>query len=222
MPLNQVAVGAPSPTSLADGATPGILGGKQGDAIVSNLHGKYYTQASRGNVFYGGTDEAGLAFTIFSNAAFVGLLLWNPSGSGKNLVPIKVNVCPLTQGGTAASGWGYAWINNAGSSLATAAVASAYTLVTATRGSAVCSVAGQGASVARVGSGATFTTALAWGRAASFGTSTGAVTTQLAVTLTEDFDGMTIIPPGTIFAVTSAILSGITATASIVWAEVPA
>lgn len=217
----QIAVGPPSATSYGDGATPAQLGGKQGDAIVSQLHGKYYTQTSRGNVFYGGTDEAGLAFTIFSNASSVALLLWNPSGSGKNLVPIKVNVCPLTQGATAASGWGYAWINNAGSSLATAAVASAFSLVTATRGSAVCGIAGQGASVARVGTGATFTTALLWGRAAAFGTSTGAVNTQLSVTLTEDFDGMTIIPPGTIFAVTSAILSGITATASIVWAEVP-
>lgn len=221
MPLNQVQVGAPSAISIGDGQTPVQLGGKQGDGIVAGLHGKYYTQASRGNVYYGGTDEAGLAFTIFSNAASVALLLWNPSGSGKNLVPIKVNVCPLTQGATAASGWGYAWINNTGSSLATAAVISAFTLVTATRGSAICGPTGQGNSVARVGSGATFTTGLLWGRAAAFGTSTGAVTTQLSVTLTEDFDGMTIIPPGTCFAVTSAILSGITAVASIVWEECP-
>ncbi len=221
MPLNQIQVGAPSATSLADGSTPPQLGGRQGDGIVSRLHGKYYTQNQRGNVFYGGTDVSGLAFTIFSNATSVALLLWNPSGSGKNLVPIRVNVCPLTQGATAASGWGYAWINNAGSSLATAAVVSAFSLVTATRGSASCGPAGQGQSVARVGSGATFTTALLWGRAASFGTSTGAVTTQLSVTLTEDFDGMTIIPPGTVFAVTSSILSGITALASIVWEEVP-
>ena len=221
MSLNNLNVQAPSSSPYPDGSTPGQLGGKQGDAIVSQLHGKHYTQASRGNVFYAGTDEAGLAFTIFSNATSVSFLLWNPSGSGKNLVPIRLNVGPLSQAGTAASGWGYAWINNAGSAVATAAIVSAFTLVTATRGSAMCGVAGQGSSVARVGSGATFTTALLWGRAASFGTSTGAVTTQLAVTLTEDFDGMTIIPPGTIFAVTTAILSGVTATAGITWEEVP-
>ena len=221
MSLMNVQVGPASAVSYGDGSTPAQLGGKQGDGIVSQLHGKYYTQASRGNVFYAGTAVGGLAFTIFSNATFVGLLLWNPQGSGKNLVPLKVNVAPTTNAATAAAGWGYAWINNAGSAVATAAVASAFTAVTATRGSVVCGPAGQGSSVARVGSGATFTTALLWGRAAAFGTSTGAVTTQLSVNLTEDFDGMTIIPPGTIFALTTSILSGITAPASIVWEEVP-
>ena len=219
--LNNIQVGPPSTTSYGDGATPGQLGGKQGDAIVSQLHGKYYTLASRGNVFYAGTGVGGLAFTIFSNATFVGLVLWNPQGSGKNLELIKCNVGPFSQAGTAASAWGYAWINNAGSGLATAAVVSALTAITATRGSAILGPTGQGNSVARVGSGATFTTALLWGRAASFGTSTGAVTTQLSVTMTEDFDGMMIVPPGTVFCLTSAILSGVTATASILWAEVP-
>lgn len=221
MPLNQVSVGAASASSYGDGSTPPQLGGRQGDAIVSQLHGKYYTQNQRGNVYYAGTAVGGLAFTIFSNATSVALLLWNPSGSGKNLVPIKVNVGPTTQGATAASGWGYAWINNAGSGVGTAAVVSSFTAITATRGSAICGPAGQGNSVALAGSGATFTTALLWGRAATFGTSTGAVTTQLSTMLTEDFDGMTVIPPGTIFAVTSAILSGITATAAIMWEEVP-
>ena len=221
MPLSQIQVGAPSAVSLADGSTPAQLGGRQGDGIVSGLHGKYYTQSQRNNVFYAGTAVAGLAFTIFSNASFVGLLLWNPQGSGKNLSLIRCNVTPLSQAATAASGWGYAWINNAGSAVATAAPASVFTAITATRGSAICGPFGQGASVARAGSGATFTTALLWGRAASFGTSTGAVTTQLSYTMSEDFDGMTIVPPGTIFAVTSSILSGITAHATLVWEEVP-
>src|SRR3990167_10452588 len=127
MPLNQVTVGPASQASYGDGSTPAQLGGKQGDGIVSQLHGKYYTQASRGNVYYAGTAVGGLAFTIFSNATSVALLLWNPSGSGYNLVPIKVNVSPTTNAATAASGWGYAWINNARSAVATAAVASAFT-----------------------------------------------------------------------------------------------
>lgn len=221
MPLAQVQVGAPSAASYGDNSTPAQLGGKQGDGIISGLHGKYYTQTQRGNVFYSGTAVGGEAFTIFSNASFVGHLLWNPQGSGKNISLIRCNVTPNTQGATAASGWGYAWINNAGSAVATAATVSVFTAVTATRGSAVCGVAGQGSSVALIGRAATFTTALLWGRAAAFGTSTGAVTTQLSYTMSEDFDGMTIIPPGTIFAVTSAILSGITASASLIWEETP-
>ena len=48
MALNQIEVGAPSASSIGDNQVTGALGGKQGDAIVSQLHGKYYTQASRG------------------------------------------------------------------------------------------------------------------------------------------------------------------------------
>ncbi len=221
MPLSQIQVGAPSATSIGDGQTPPQLGGKQGDGIISGLHGKYYTQNQRGNVYYSGTAVGGAAFTIFSNASFVGHLLWNPSGSGKNLSLIRANVTPNTQGATATSGWGYAWINNAGSTIGTGAVVSTFTAVTATRGTGLCGVLGQGNSVALAGSAATFTAALAWGRSATFGTSTGIVTTQLSYTLSEDFDGMMIIPPGTIFALTSAILTGVTASATLVWEEVP-
>lgn len=221
MPLAQVQVGAPSATSIGDGQTPAQLGGKQGDGIVSGLHGKYYTQNQRGNVFYSGTAVGGEAFTIFSNASFVGHLLWNPQGSGKNISLIRCNVTPNANAATAAAGWGYAWINNAGSAVATAAVVSVFTAVTTTRGGGICGVTGQGSSVALVGRAATFTTALLWGRAAAFGTSTGAVTTQLSYSMSEDFDGMCIIPPGTIFALTSSILSGITASATFVWEEVP-
>ena len=223
MPLTQIQVGPPSAASLGDGQITPVLGGRQGDMIVSQLHGKYYTQATRGNVFYGSTAGAGLAFTIFSNATFVGLLLWNPEGSGKNLSLIKCNVGIAGQASTAASGWGYSWLTPAGSTLATAAPISAFTLVTATRGPAICSLGGQGASVARVGSGATLTTAFAWGRAASFGTSTGAITTETVpgAVMSEDFDGMMIVPPNTLFAVTSSILTGITATATVFWEEVP-
>lgn len=221
MPLAQVQVGAPSATSYGDGQTPAQLGGKQGDGIVSGLHGKYYTQAQRNNVFFAGTAVAGLAFTAFGTAAYVGLGLWNPQGSGKNLALIRCNVTPLTQGATNTTGWGYAWINNAGSAVATAATVSVFTQITASRGSAICGVAGQGSSVALACSGATFTSALLWGRAATFGSSTGAVTTQLSVTMSEDFDGMTIVPPGCIFVLTNAVISGLTAQATFVWEECP-
>ena len=222
MALSQVVVAPPSAVSLGDGAMPGQLGGRQGEAIVSNLHGKYYTQAVRGNVYYASNAAAGAVFSIFSNASFTGLLLWNPEGSGKNLSLIRCNVGIDTQASTATSGWGYAWVGNVGASLATAAPISAFTLITATRGAAICGLGGQGTSVIRAGSAATLTTALLWGRAAAFGTSTGAITTQtVPPMMSEDFDGMTIVPPGTLFAVTSSIASGITACATLFWEECP-
>lgn len=222
MPLTQIVVGPPSSTSLGDGVTPGQLGGRQGDGIASQLHGKYYSQAVRGNVHYASTAAAGSTFSIYTNASYTGLALWNPEGSGKNLSLIRCNVGIDTQASTAASGWGYAWINNTGASLATAAVLSALTAITATRGTGICGLAGQGMSVARAASAATLTTALLWGRAASFGTSTGAITTQMAPpSLSEDFDGMMIVPPNTFFALTSSVLTGAVSVATLFWEEIP-
>ncbi len=228
MPLTQIEVGAPSAASIADNQVTGVLGGKQGDMITSQLHGKYYTQASRGNVYYGSTAAAGLVNTIFSAITaptFIGLLLWNPTGSNRNLSLIRASVGISAVGATAQSAWGYAWLN-VGANVYTGAAPgpiSAFTAITATRGSAICGVAGQGSSVALLGSAATFTTpGLPWGRSASFSTATGAITTQIAPSmLFEDFDGSMIVPPGYIFALTSAILSGITATSSLIWEETP-
>lgn len=215
-------VAEPSSTSLPTGASPAMLGGHQGDGIVSELHGKYYTQNRAGNLYYVSNAGAGAAFSIFSNATFVGLALWNPQGSGKNLSIAKVTLGLNAQASTAAGAFGYAWLNNAGSGLATAAPISAITAITATRGSCICGVPGQGSSVAIAASGATLTTAMAWGRAASFSTSTGAITTWGAVgALVDDLDGTMIVPPGCFWAVTTAILTGWTAVATVVYEELP-
>ena len=119
MPLTQVQVNAPSAASYGDGSTPAQLGGKQGDAIVSQLHGNYYTQASRGNVYYASNAGAGAAFSIYSNTTYVGLALINPAGSNKNLSIIKVNVGLNVQASTAMSTWAYVWQNEVGSGLGT-------------------------------------------------------------------------------------------------------
>lgn len=225
MPLTQIEVGAPSATSIGDNQVTGVLGGKQGDMITSQLHGKYYTQASRGNVYYASSAAAGLVNTIFSATSaptYIGLLVWNPQGSGRNLSMIRANVGIAAVGATALSAWGYAWVNNAGSGVATAGVVSSFTGITATRGSAICGLGGQGSSVALTGSAATFTTALAWGRSAAFSSATGAITTQIGPPMmTEDFEGSMIVPPGTIWTITTAILSGITAVSTAIWEEVP-
>ncbi len=224
MPLTQVTVGAPSLGSLADGATPGVLGGRQAEQIVSHLHGKYYAQNVRGNLYYATTAAPGIGFTIFSATTaptLVALCVWNPQNSTKNISMVRASV-GLAAVATVNSGFGYAWVGNAGSSLATLAVASVFTALT-TRGSCVCGPAGQGSSVALCSVAPTLTTALVWGRAASFGISAGtSITVQTAPPmLSEDFEGTMIVPPGTIWALTTNILTNATATASLIWEEIP-
>lgn len=221
MPVIQGLVNSPSNSSAADGSNNPILQGKQNEAIVAELHGPAYTQTYRQNTYWASVGAPGVAFTIFSNTSFIGAILWNPQGSGKNVVPIKVNVGVNANAATAASAWGYSFLTNAGAGIATGAPFSAFTDITATRGSNFVGVPGVGNSVVRFATTATLTTAFAWGRVAAFGTATGAVTVQIADNMTEDFGGNLVVPPGTAVALTTAILSGITATASWIWEETP-
>jgi hypothetical protein len=221
LPLTGV-VGAPSNVSLADGLSIPLLQGKQAELVATELHGKYYTQAYRANAYYASVAATGVVTTAFSNGTYVGLLLWNPQGSGKNLVPIRA-VQGRILAATTVAAWGHAYLANAGSGLGTAAPLSAFTTIAAALRGPLNQpgITGQGNSVALVGAGATFTTALTWGRAngLAVGTETTAIVEQAFV---EDFDGMLIIPPGTVFAPFAATAAqGGTWVPSIVWEEVP-
>ena len=220
--LNQGQVVNAAGANYSPGQTVTQGYGRSGEALVGHVHGSYYHANREGNLFYASNAAAGAAFTIFSNASFVGLALWNPEGSGKNLVMAKARVGFDGTASTAAGAFGYAWLVEAGSHLATAAPLSAITAITATRGDCKCGPAGRGNSVAIAASAATLTTAMTWGRSSGMGTSTGAITTMIGFMWEEDFDGTLIVPPGTFFALTTTILTGITATGTLIWSEEPA
>lgn len=78
-------------TLQADGAGPdsGIRQGKQGDVIVSELHGRYYETTLRGRNF-SAANQAAQAVSVALATTYTGMLLYNPVGSGFNLVPNKV------------------------------------------------------------------------------------------------------------------------------------
>jgi len=220
MPVEYGAVGAPSSTSAADGSNLPVLQGKLGEFIYSELHGKYFTQNYRNNLFFGATAAAGLANSIFSNTTFVGLMLWNPTGSGKLLSVVRSSAVMVGVGTTALSSFGYAFLPNCGAGVATAAPITAFTAITATRGQCNAQIMGQGNSVALVGGGATCT-AQAWLRNASYGTGTGAATVALATAGSEDLDGSLIIPPGMMVSLTTDILNGGTFASTLIWEEIP-
>ena len=91
--LTQNQVGPVATTaSIAPGTlTPGRAG-NLGDLIVSELHGRYYEQAYRRNVFVAAnpTGVASAAFTSGTTVTTLGLYLSNPVGSTVNLVVLKV------------------------------------------------------------------------------------------------------------------------------------
>jgi hypothetical protein len=223
MPIIYGAVGAPSNVSAADGANNPLLQGKQGELIASELHGKYYTQNYRNNVYYAANAAAGNTVSVFSATSFTGLGLWNLAGSGKNLVLIRATLALSTAAGTATT-FGYVYQQNVGSAVGTAAPITATTPITATRGPAVLGplTAGQGNSVAIAVSAATLTTAPTLFIPTGLGSGTGAITVpSTTLGVNEYFDGSLIIAPGTFFGFAVAVSSTNTSNASFLWEEVP-
>jgi hypothetical protein len=63
--------------------------GNLGDGIVSELHGRYYEQAYRRNLF-NAANQAATTTTAALATTYTGLCLSNPIGSGINIVLTKV------------------------------------------------------------------------------------------------------------------------------------
>ena len=227
MPISYGLVGSPSNVSAPDGSNLPALQGKQGEQIVNELHGKYYTQAYRGNTFFAATAVGGLAFSIYSNTTFVGMVLFNPAGSGKNVVPIRTIIsAPLVTAATAGSQFGYAFLAGCGSAPATGSPIAALTTSTPIRGQGnnpgVGGAGIQGPSVVLAGLGATLTSALTWGGNAALTWYAGVTNANIVNGgLIENFDGELIIPPGSAMFLTTSILAGSSAAAKMVWEEVP-
>lgn len=86
MPLNQLIVGQ---QVVSDGAVSSARGGRTGETITSDLHGRYFEQAARRNIF-SAASQAATAWSVALNTTYTGLVLSNPAGSGVNLVPIQL------------------------------------------------------------------------------------------------------------------------------------
>lgn len=82
--------GQVGPQTLYDGNSEDFREGRTGEFIVQELHGRYYEQAFRANVFCGANSAAQATST--SSATATGLILTNPVGSGRYLSLIDVTV----------------------------------------------------------------------------------------------------------------------------------
>ena len=81
----------------SDGAVNPARSDKTAAQVVTDAHGRYYEMVARGNAYVLATT--GAAVTAFSGAAAGTPLLsvFNPSGSGKNLVVTQVGVAVQAQ-----------------------------------------------------------------------------------------------------------------------------
>ncbi len=216
--LSQGVVFDPSSASTPDGSTASVNLGRANDLIVSELHGKYFQQCYRGNVYLASTTTAGVVIPISSTLTPT-YSLWNPAGSGKLIVPI---VTLVTWTVTTGAFGGLVWhaTTNAGSSISTTAPFVAFGT-----GTAVNANIGSGkVSQLRVGSGGT-TTLVA---AATFYRSLGVTIPTAAISvptapfqIRDDWDGTGILPPGNAIHLFGATAVALTAVITTVYEEVP-
>jgi hypothetical protein len=185
-------VQAPSNTSASDGtATLPLLQGKQGELIDAKLHGDWYTQAYRGNLFWVATATAGTTIPIQASGLASTFTLWNPANSGKNLELVSYSAAFLAAT-TVVSDVSLYYQINIGSSNAALSSLTALTTHSANLG-------GSAVSLATAYSAATFTGALTRGPIL-FGPSATTSTNDLIIEYM--FNGRIIVPPGC--AVTTA------------------
>src|SRR6267154_1528373 len=106
-------------TKSGNTAQPPLRSGTLGDAIVSELHGRFYEQCFQGNLFSNGVTATALtANTITLTATTTPILgVWNPHSSTANLVLSQAGLSVFANNLTSGAGPGtFVWassINNA-------------------------------------------------------------------------------------------------------------
>lgn len=219
MPMQQVQpAGLPS-ANLPDNSPTNLLGGKAGEGIVAELHGKYFTQAYRGRLWHASLLTAA-AVPIFATNATPVWGLMNPAGNNTAIVPVRM--CLGFSAGTGVAGqFGYAYVSPAGTAPAgTAAPISTYTSATITAAQVGASYGGN------IIFGSSFTiggvvSALKVYRYTGFSQGAPLTGTAAMYSLFEDFDGTTIIPPNTFFTVIASTAVAETSLISMTAYEIP-
>ena len=177
-----------------------------------------------GGVYIGSTTYAGVAIPAYNATAQV-FGLWNPAGSGVNVILVSLDLSVATAGTEALSSIGLSYLPNAGANIATAAPISAFTQ-TASLPALIGSSGGVAApSAARFTLSATITAptfyrSLGMTETVAAGAST--VTTGPNVfQLSYAFSGADGVAPGTYIGIGGSAAPGSTFAGSLCWIEIP-
>lgn len=208
--------GAVGPQTVSDGAVARPRLGKTAEQIVTELHGKYYESSYRGNVFWA-TMSAGVIFPAPAATANNPITLYNPAGSGKNLVLISFDMVLTVIPGTPLTGLYGLYVNS--NPIAAAVTGTALAAQSALIG-------GTAAAVARPLT--TSTVPVAPTLLLPFGNKvTGEVAAVVPITGLPayhiDFDGKVILAPGTAITPQQTVADTTNATVlcAFCWEEIP-
>jgi hypothetical protein len=176
------------------------------------------SQVLAGKLFIGSTTYAGVAIPAYNATAQV-FGLWNPAGSGVNLVLVKLNLAIATLGTNIVAALGLSYLANAGNATATAAPISAFTQTASLSGLIGAYGGGAAPSLGRFTLSATITAPTFFYDLGM--TSTTGTPTDSNPVLTHDFDGTVIVTPGTYIGLGGSVAPGSTYQGSLSWIELP-
>ena len=191
---------------------------KEGATLDTNLHGKYYEAASRGQVFYASTVIAGKVVVVAAATLAATFTVQNPAGSGKNLELITFHWGP-TSATTVVNTIGLLKQSN----LSTGAG-----IPTGLTSGSIHALGVGGTSVANFYSIATLTNVAIPGAVGSavpipfyIMMSNAATTDTAGHEMVHYFDGRLIVQPDALVSVCTNITSATIATMGLCWAEYP-
>lgn len=216
-------------TSLGAGIQSPGRAGNMGDAIVSELHGRFYEQNYRGGV-YGCGSLAGTALAS-THATATGLTatatpvigIYNPSGSGYNAVILQASILTWINNVTSVAPGAFVWVVATGQGAISTGV-TPFNRKTLTASGSVCKgFAGATALTGMVGSVAIFDSIPQFPIASGLLTTTVAAATPTpGVTGVANLDGAFIVPPGGVLAVMNTLaVTTHSFVSSMTWEEVP-
>jgi len=203
--------------NLSDSASTNFTAGSYGDLQVSEFWGKYGTLVRKGLVYVARVNTA--AAVPVNSALTNAPALFNPAGSGVYMIPLKIMFSVGAIGTPILQGFTISYLNNAGSSAATAAPVLTFTT------QAVVNMRLGGNANAKTlfaPAVATYTTNPAVLMDLGIGHHLeGTAATAQMYTLMHDFDTELIVPPGSLIAVGSTIATSTTYYTTILFAEIP-
>lgn len=218
------------PAAVQDGNVPVVRSGKQGDMIVSTLHGRYYEQTYRNNVYSSGSAvlTALSANTITLTSGTTPIIgLWNPSSSTVNCVMLHAGLQAVINTFTTPVGAGaFVWATSVGNTAVPAGGATPINRKTLLASGAQAKIYTAGAAMNSLTNNLTYLGPSDFTSPSSltYGTIT-APTTGTTITPfggVHMFEGDLIIPPGGILALLNTNLTTtMSVTARLVWEEVP-
>ena len=217
------------PQLLADGSLANFRGGRLGEGIFSELHGRFYEQNFRQTLYAGGmsalTAVAAATFTTATLGATCTPIagLWNPVSSTVNLVilqaSLSMTITSLTNTGVAP----YAWAFSVGNGVISTGNIPWNRRTLVKSGSQAKDMSGLALT------GLTNNLVVAFGSSLSGGNvfNTGSIGTQVGFqtvhnSSVENLDGSIIVPPGGVIALLSTSTGAAhSAVSQLLWEEVP-